>query len=153
MNVAIAGASGFVGRALTAHLLGSGHDVVALGRSVNSISTGARAVSVDVGDEVASASALVGVDVAYYLVHSMGAGGGFREVDLRLATAFGRAAAKAGVGRIVYVGALGNAASLHTWQADTRWVRPSPLPASSWSSFVPRWYSARAASPSKCSAI
>jgi uncharacterized protein YbjT (DUF2867 family) len=111
MIVAIAGASGFVGRALTAHLLGSGHDVVALGRSVSSASTDTRAIAVDVGDEGATANALVGVEVAYYLVHSMAAGGGFREVDLRLATTFGRAAAQAGVGRIVYVGALGDAPS------------------------------------------
>src|SRR5271165_3635495 len=111
MIVAIAGASGFVGRALTAHLLGSGHDVVALSRSVSSVSTDARAIAVDVGDEEAAATALVGVEVAYYLVHSMAAGGGFREVDLRLATAFGRAAAQAGVGRIIYVGALGDVPS------------------------------------------
>ena len=84
MIVAIAGASGFVGRALTAHLLGCGHDVVALGRSVSSVSTDARAIAVDVGDEGATANALVGVEVAYFLVHSMAAGGGFREVDLRL---------------------------------------------------------------------
>jgi uncharacterized protein YbjT (DUF2867 family) len=38
----------------------------------------------------------------------MAGGGGFGEVDLRLATAFGLAAAKAGVGRIVYLGALGS---------------------------------------------
>ena len=111
MIVAIAGASGFVGRALTAHLLGSGHDVVALGRSMSSVSTNARAIAVDVGDEEATANALAGAEVAYYLVHSMAAGGGFREVDLRLATAFGRAAAQAGVGRIVYVGALGDSPS------------------------------------------
>jgi uncharacterized protein YbjT (DUF2867 family) len=111
MIVAIAGGSGFVGRALTAHLLGRGHDVVVLGRSVSAISTDARAIAVDVGDEGATAIALSGVEVAYYLVHSMAAGDGFREVDLRLATAFGRAAAQAGVGRIVYVGALGDAPS------------------------------------------
>jgi uncharacterized protein YbjT (DUF2867 family) len=111
MIVAIAGASGFVGRALTAHLVGGGHDVVALGRSVSSVSTAARAVAVDVGDEDATAEALEGVEVAYYLVHSMAAGGGFREVDLRLATSFGRAAAQSGVSRIIYVGALGDAPS------------------------------------------
>ena len=111
MNVAIAGASGFVGRALTAHLLGKRHDVVALGRSVNTSSTEARAIAVDVSDEGATADALAGVEAAYYLVHSMAAGGGFREVDLGLATAFGRAAAQAGVGRIIYVGALGDAPS------------------------------------------
>lgn len=109
MNIAVAGASGFVGRALTAHLLGGGHDVVALGRSLDPISTEARAIAVDVGDERATANALAGVEAAYYLVHSMAAGGGFREVDLRLATAFGRAAAQAGVGRIIYLGALGDA--------------------------------------------
>jgi uncharacterized protein YbjT (DUF2867 family) len=109
MIVAIAGASGFVGRALTAHLLDSGHDVVALGRSVDTLSTDALAIAVDVGDERAAAEALAGVEVAYYLVHSMAAGGGFREVDLGLATAFGRAAARAGVGRIIYLGALGDA--------------------------------------------
>ncbi len=111
MIVAIAGASGFVGRALTAHLLGTGHDVVALSRSGNSAATGARAVAVDVGDQAAIAGALEGAEAAYYLVHSLAVGGGFRELDLRLATTFGRAAAQAGVGRIVYVGALGDAPS------------------------------------------
>jgi uncharacterized protein YbjT (DUF2867 family) len=109
MIVAIAGASGFVGRALTAQLLESGPDVVALGRSATSLSTQARTVDVDVGDEIATTAALADVDVAYYLVHSMAAGSGFREADLRLATSFGQAAARAAVGRIVYVGALGNA--------------------------------------------
>src|SRR5215207_7197166 len=111
MIVAIAGASGFVGRSLTRHLLHTGHEVVALARSVTSVPTGAKAVAVDVSDETATADALRGVEAAYYLVHSMASGGGFREVDLRLATAFGRAAAQAGVGRIIYLGGLGNAPS------------------------------------------
>jgi nucleoside-diphosphate-sugar epimerase len=46
MIVAIAGASGFVGRALTAQLLDGGHDVVALGRSLASLPTEARAIAV-----------------------------------------------------------------------------------------------------------
>jgi uncharacterized protein YbjT (DUF2867 family) len=109
MDVAIAGASGFVGRALTARLLAHGHGVVALGRSATSLSTAARTVDVDVADEGATTSALAGVAAAYYLVHSMAEGGEFRDLDLRLATTFGRAAAEAGSGRIVYVGALGEA--------------------------------------------
>jgi len=108
MRVAIAGASGFVGQALTERLHGSGHDVIALSRS-KSTATHSRAVAVDVGDESATAVALAEVDVAYYLVHSMSAGAGFRQTDLRLATAFGRAARRAGVARIVYLGALGSA--------------------------------------------
>jgi len=62
-----------------------------------------------VGDEVAITDALAGVDVAYYLVHSMASGGDFRDADLRLATTFGRAAAETGVSRVIYVGALGDA--------------------------------------------
>jgi uncharacterized protein YbjT (DUF2867 family) len=107
--VAIAGASGFVGRALTAKLLASGVEVVALSRSAASSPTVAKVVVVDVADRVATAGALAGVDAAYYLVHSMAGGEGFRTVDLRLATAFGQAAAEAGVSRIIYLGALGSA--------------------------------------------
>jgi len=109
MNIAVVGASGFVGRALSAHLIERGHDVTALGRTVGVDVASARAIAVDVGDQAATAEALAGVHSAYYLVHSMAGGQGFREVDLRLATAFGRAASQAGVARIIYVGALGNA--------------------------------------------
>lgn len=72
---------------------------------------GATAVTVDVSDEAATATALSGVDTAYYLVHSMAAGSSFRDLDRQLARTFGRAAAAAGVRRIVYLGGLGKAPS------------------------------------------
>jgi len=108
MRVGIAGASGFVGRALTTRLLESGHEVVAFSRTMTPSSTNARVMSVDVGDEKGTTTALENVEVAYYLVHSMASGGGFREMDLAHATSFGRAAASAGVRRIIYLGALGS---------------------------------------------
>ena len=43
---------------------------------------------------------------AYYLVHSMGGRSDFADVDRRAADNFGRAAARAGVQRIVYLGGL-----------------------------------------------
>ena len=52
-----------------------------------------------------------GVGVAYYLVHSMAEGEGFHERDLAAARAFGRAAADAGVRRIIYLGGLGDPAA------------------------------------------
>src|SRR5512137_2746160 len=52
------------------------------------------------------AAALTDVDVAYYLVHSMAAGKDFGRLDLEAATNFARAAAAAGVRRIVYLGGL-----------------------------------------------
>jgi uncharacterized protein YbjT (DUF2867 family) len=111
MTIAIAGASGFVGRALTLRLLESNHDVLALHRSVKTAVANERAVVVDLGDEIATARALTDVDVAYYLVHSMAGGDEFQDLDLRLATTFGRAASQAQVSRIIYVGALGDAPS------------------------------------------
>jgi uncharacterized protein YbjT (DUF2867 family) len=50
--------------------------------------------------------ALRGIDTAYYLVHSMTAGGDFARRDLEAADNFARAAASAGVTRIVYLGGL-----------------------------------------------
>jgi uncharacterized protein YbjT (DUF2867 family) len=111
MTTAIAGASGFVGRALTVRLLDDSHDVLALHRSVKTPLAGERTVVVDLSDEVSTARALANVDAAYYLVHSMAAGEEFQDLDLRLATAFSRAASQAGVSRIIYVGALGDAPS------------------------------------------
>lgn len=109
--IAIAGASGFVGQALTARLVAAGHDVVALSRSDVIGGERVTSIAVDIGDEPATVAALSGADAAYYLVHSMAAGTSFRDLDQRLARSFGRAAAVAGVRRIVYVGALGNAPS------------------------------------------
>lgn len=102
---AVAGASGFVGRALVARLAADGHEVVALSRRGTAVA-GAEARAVDVGDAAAVEAALAGVDVAYYLVHSLEVGD-FRARDRRLAGAFGAAAAAAGVRRIVYLGGLG----------------------------------------------
>ena len=57
-------------------------------------------------DEASLGPAMADVDVAYYLVHSMGAGSDFAERDRRAAENFSRAAARARVRRIVYLGGL-----------------------------------------------
>ena len=108
-RIAIAGASGYVGRLLAKRLAGAGHEVVALGRHPGTLPTGGRisAMAVDVADAGATAGALAGADAAYYLVHAMAGGTGFEARDRRLAVAFGEAAAAAGIGRIVYLGGLG----------------------------------------------
>ena len=56
-------------------------------------------------------AALAGIDVAYYLVHSLGAGRDFHDQDVRAARSFGEAAAAAGVARIIYLGGLGDSAA------------------------------------------
>ncbi|MGD0394978.1 MAG: SDR family oxidoreductase [Acidimicrobiales bacterium] len=108
-RIAIAGAGGYVGRLLASRLAGSGHLVSALGRHPDTLPTGERIspVAVDVADPGSTAQALAGADAAYYLVHAMAGGTGFESRDRELADAFGRAAKAAGVGRIIYLGALG----------------------------------------------
>ena len=65
-------------------------------------------VTGDAQDVAAVNEALTDIDVAYYLVHSMGAHGDYRQADIDAATAFGRAAKAAGVRRIIYLGGLGD---------------------------------------------
>lgn len=105
MKIGVAGATGFVGRALVAALAVE-HDVLAFARHAPAL-RGSTGVALDVGDEDAAAAALQGCDAAYYLVHSLDSSD-FRTRDLRLAESFGRAAARAGIGRIIYVGGLGH---------------------------------------------
>ncbi len=92
------------------HLVGLGHTVRALVRDPDSIDErpGLEVHAVDVADTDALVPALTGCEVAYYLVHAMAGGAGFADRDRELARSFAGAAARAGVGRIVYLGGLGH---------------------------------------------
>jgi len=106
VRVAVVGANGFVGRKLTVALVEADYDVIALSRRVPEIA-GAAGRAVDVADEAAVKIALNGCEVAFYLVHSL-SDEDFRARDRQLAESFGRAAAAAGLQRIVYLGGLGH---------------------------------------------
>ena len=105
VRIAIAGASGFVGRALAAALTAHHDEVIAVSRHPPEL-PGVVGRAVDVADEAALREVLAGCDVAFYLVHSL-AEGDFRARDRQLAEGFGTAAAAAGIDRIVYLGGLG----------------------------------------------
>jgi uncharacterized protein YbjT (DUF2867 family) len=62
----------------------------------------------DVLDPDSLRSAMQAVHTAYYLVHSMGSGSAFAEVDRCAARCFAQAARDAGVRRIIYLGGLGS---------------------------------------------
>ena len=100
------GASGFVGRELSNVLVEAQFEVIALSRRAPEIA-GATGRSVDVADGASLRSALAGCEIAFYLVHSLSAED-FRARDRQLAEGFGRAAAAAGLRRIVYLGGLGH---------------------------------------------
>ncbi len=110
MRTLVTGATGFVGSQLVPELCATGHDVSVLVRDAERYEPSAG-VTVFEGDLLEPGSfedALEGIDVAYYLVHSMGSGAGFEERDRRAAHNFERAASAAGVDRIVYLSGLGD---------------------------------------------
>jgi uncharacterized protein YbjT (DUF2867 family) len=107
VQIAVAGASGFVGRHLTAALVDAGHGVRALTRAPDRYSGAGTPVAADLDDPRTLAGALDGCDVAYYLVHSLNRRD-FARHDALAAEAFGAAAEGAGVRRIVYLGGLGD---------------------------------------------
>ncbi len=105
-RVLVAGASGFVGRRLCPALEQAGYEVVAMTRNPDRYAGAGRPVRGDVHEPGSLRDALQGCDAAYYLVHSLDSPD-FERLDAEAATAFGRAAAEAGVQRIVYLGGLG----------------------------------------------
>src|ERR1700678_1898508 len=107
VKVLVAGASGFVGRRLCVALDQAGHDVVAMTRNPADYRGAGTPVRGDVQDPATLELAMVGCQVAYYLVHSL-QGADFEHKDAAGATAFGEAAARAGLHRIIYLGGLGD---------------------------------------------
>ena len=107
----VTGASGYVGGRLVPELLRAGWSVRAMARTATRLRDfpwigDVETAVADVSDGESLATALAGVDVAYYLVHSIGSGASFEDTDRAAAQSFAEAAAEAGVQRIVYLGGL-----------------------------------------------
>jgi uncharacterized protein YbjT (DUF2867 family) len=117
-SLLLTGATGFVGRAVEPALAREGWRVRCLTRDL------ARApnpeptidwVQGDVADSAACARAVDGCEAALYLVHGIGEGSDYHRQEVRAALTFSKAAAAAGVERIVYLGGVAptGAGSLH----------------------------------------
>jgi uncharacterized protein YbjT (DUF2867 family) len=103
----VAGASGFVGRRLCVALERAGHEVAAMTRNPAGYLGAGTPVRGDVQDPATLEPAMAGCQAAYYLVHSL-QDADFERKDAAGATAFGDAAARAGLHRIIYLGGLGD---------------------------------------------
>jgi uncharacterized protein YbjT (DUF2867 family) len=112
MQILVTGVSGYVGAALVERLRSDGHGVRGFARSRDRVdAAGVELDDLVLGDVTTGAGlerALDGIDVAYYLIHSMegAAAGAFADTELRSADAFAEAAAAAGLRRVVYLGGL-----------------------------------------------
>ncbi len=114
-RILVTGATGYIGARLVSRLLGAGHQVKALSRSMDKLNgcpwakhERVQLIACDVLDEKLLASVCRDCDVAFYLVHSMNPQNrNFAESDRQAAQNMASAAASAGVGRIIYLGGLG----------------------------------------------
>lgn len=118
-RILVLGASGYVGGHLAPRLASEGFEVRAAARRIDALRArgwdAIECVRADALDPDSLRAALDGVDMAYYLVHSMASGGNFSELDRRAARHFRDAAAEAGLKRIIYLGGIqpSNGASPH----------------------------------------
>lgn len=113
MRILVTGITGAIGGRLAPRLLDAGHEVLALTRrrdagELPQLPDPVRLLTGDAVSGIGLAEALEGVEVAYYLIHSMepGSQGRFDVRERRAAENFAAAAAAAGVRRIVYLGGL-----------------------------------------------
>lgn len=114
-DLLVVGATGFVGSRLASALLRDGRRVRCLvrdpARATALEAAGAELHVADVTDAGSLEGAGRGVEVAYFLVHSMAGGGGFAEREQQGAVNFARIAKREGVRRVVYLGGLGDAST------------------------------------------
>ena len=116
MQILVTGGTGYIGSTLTADLINTNDRIRCLSRNVSALKAkfpdeNIEFVEADLTDEDSLQGVFEGVDVAYYLVHSLSGNDGFRSQELLCATNFSRAAFNSGVKKIIYLGGLGAANS------------------------------------------
>ena len=134
--ILLTGATGYVGGRLLPALEQEGRKVRCLARHpealLRRVMPTTTVVAGDVSDPESLCAAMKGVHTVFYLVHSMSSKEGFEEEDRRAATAFGAAALRADVKKIIYLGGLGQgdglSAHLRSRQEVGRILRESGTP-------------------------
>jgi uncharacterized protein YbjT (DUF2867 family) len=113
-SILVTGATGYIGGRLIPRLLAKDYKVRVLVRNPKRLTGRAWSDKVEIiqGDVLEKESlyhALEHIDVAYYLIHSMGGADDFEKRDLTAASNFAAVAHESLVKKIVYLGGLGNA--------------------------------------------
>jgi uncharacterized protein YbjT (DUF2867 family) len=108
VNILVTGVTGYVGDAVVPGLLKAGHSVRGFARDRRRARSDIAVVEGDAVSGAGLAQALDGIEVAYFLIHSMEptTDGPFPSRELASASRFAAAAAEAGVRRVVYLGGI-----------------------------------------------
>lgn len=111
MKALVTGATGYVGGRLVPRLLSEGFDVVVMARDPERLRDYPWRGHVEIrhGDALNKESlvtALDGIDIAYYLLHSLSEHSGFESIEDQMARNFASAAKSANVRKIVYLGGI-----------------------------------------------
>jgi uncharacterized protein YbjT (DUF2867 family) len=108
-KILLTGATGFVGSAVAPALVAQGWRVQCLSRDVARARTNTpnlEWVQGDVSDPASCAAALEGCQAVLYLVHGIGEGSHYQQHEVEAANNLSKAAAAAGLERIVYLGGV-----------------------------------------------
>lgn len=111
-RILVTGATGYVGGRLVPALLHAGFTVRAMSRKESSLKrfswySGVETVEADLTDRKSMENALEGVDVVYYLVHSMGGKNqDFEKTEAKSARTLAAAAQAQGGSQIIYLSGL-----------------------------------------------
>ncbi|MEI7926368.1 MAG: DUF2867 domain-containing protein [Chloroflexota bacterium] len=136
MHAVVLGASGYIGSHLVPRLAARGVQVRAVARNLATLEArgwaGVECVAADALRPETLDAALAGADTLYYLVHSMGSGSDFPRLDRAGARNVRRAAERAGIRRIIYLGGLqppGDTSAHLESRAETGEIlRDGPIP-------------------------
>jgi len=135
--VLLTGATGYIGGRLLRVLEHAGYPIRCLARRSEylqaRIAPGTEVIKADCLDRASLPPALEGVHTVYYLVHSMASAGRFVEQDRQAAHNLADSARAAGIGRIIYLGGLGEkeqplSAHLRSRQEVADILRASGIP-------------------------
>lgn len=122
--VALAGATGHVGGALLERLVANGRRVRCIVRDPAKLRRReeelVEPIEGDLRERASLDEAFTEGCVAYFLVHSLAAGGSLADEERLLAENFAAAAAAAGAARLIYLGALVDGAVLEPQRVRVR---------------------------------
>ncbi len=133
MKILITGSTGYIGRRLVYEFMNSDTDVRLLVRNKQKLDRimqeNCEVVEGSTFDSIALHDALEGVDCAYYLIHSMGKGADFEDIDRKSAEAFREACIekRCKKGSSIWVVSVTAALPASIWRAGWRQGRYSLL--------------------------